>query len=124
MKYLILLYKRPEIWAQLSHAQRLEHGRAHLAITADLVASGELVVTEALTDPAQTTFVSVRDGQAFTSDGPFAEVKEHLAGFYLLDCGSAERAAEHAARMPEAAQGGVEVRPILDLRAVGVGVDL
>ncbi|WP_327009807.1 YciI family protein [Dactylosporangium sp. NBC_01737] len=124
MKYLILLYNRPEIWDQLSHDQKLEHGRAHLVITADLAATGELVASEALTDPAQTTFVEVRDGRTFTSDGPFAEVKEHLAGFYLIDCESAERAAGYAARMPEAAQGGVEVRPILDLRSVGVGVDL
>jgi hypothetical protein len=59
--------------------------------------------------------VSVRDGQTVTSDGPFAEAKELLAGFFLLDCDSPERAVEIAARMPEAELGLVEVRPILQL---------
>jgi hypothetical protein len=47
--------------------------------------------------------VQVSDGRTMTTDGPFAEVKEHLAGFYLLECDSIERAVEHAARVPEAA---------------------
>jgi hypothetical protein len=59
--------------------------------------------------------VTVRDGQTMTSDGPFAEAKELLAGFFLLDCDSPERAVEIAARMPEAELGLVEVRPILQL---------
>ena len=57
--------------------------------------------------------VTVRDGQAVTSDGPFAEVKEQLAGFYLVECESMERAVEIAAQIPEAEAGQIEVRPIL-----------
>jgi hypothetical protein len=78
-------------------------------------ASGELVVTEALADPSLTKRVAVRGGQRLTSDRPFAEVKELLAGFFLLDCQSGERAVEVAARLPEAAFGLVEVRPVLQL---------
>jgi hypothetical protein len=59
--------------------------------------------------------VTVRDGQTLTSDGPFAEAKELLAGFFLLDCDSLERAVEVAARMPEAELGLIEVRPVLTL---------
>ena len=59
--------------------------------------------------------MSVRDGQALTSDGPYAEAKELLAGFFLVDCDSIERAVEVAARVPEAELGLVEVRPILNL---------
>jgi hypothetical protein len=59
--------------------------------------------------------VSVRDGRTVTSDGPFAEAKELLAGFFLLDCESMERAVEVAARVPEAELGLVEVRPVREL---------
>jgi hypothetical protein len=59
--------------------------------------------------------VSVRDEQTITSDGPFAEVKEHLAGFYLVECDSMERAVELAARVPDAHIHEVEVRPVLDM---------
>jgi hypothetical protein len=62
----------------------------------------------------------VKDGRTITTDGPFAELKEHLAGFYLLDCESIERAVEIAARIPEAALGLVEVRPVMDISAPGI----
>ena len=59
--------------------------------------------------------MSVRDGQVVTSDGPYAESKELLAGFFLLDCESLDRAVEIAARLPEAELGLIEVRPVRDL---------
>ncbi|MGH3764493.1 MAG: YciI family protein [Pseudonocardiaceae bacterium] len=62
--------------------------------------------------------VTVRDGATITSDGPFAEVKEHLAGFYLVECESADRAVEIAARVPDAVWGLVEVRPVLDMSSL------
>jgi hypothetical protein len=81
----------------------------------DLVASGELVVTHALADPSLATTVTVRDGAAVATDGPFAEAKEQLAGFFLVECETPERAVEIAARMPEAHFGLIEVLPVLDL---------
>ena len=74
-----------------------------------------MIVSEALADPSLTRHVAVRDGQTMITDGPFAEVKEFLAGFFLVECESFERALEHAARVPEAAFGRVEVRPVMDL---------
>jgi len=62
--------------------------------------------------------VRLRDGETMTTDGPFAEVKEQLAGFYLVECESLERAVELAARVPDAAFTDVEVRPVLDLRGM------
>ena len=118
MKYLILIYSNPasrEIWEGFSDEQRAEGFRYYAAITEELAASGELIVTEALADPSLTRRVTVRDGQTLTSDGPFAEAKELLAGFYLLECDSMERAVEVAARLPEAELGLIEVRPILQL---------
>ena len=118
MKYLILIYSNPasrEIWESFTDEQRAEGFRYYAALAEELAASGELIVTEALADPSLTKRVSVRDGQTSTSDGPFAETKELLAGFFLLDCHSAERAVEIAARVPEAELGLVEVRPVLQL---------
>jgi hypothetical protein len=118
MKYLILIYSNPAsraVWEGLSDAQRAAFGRGHVALSQELAASGELVISEGLADVSLATRVRVREGHTLTSDGPFAEAKEHLAGFYLVDCESLDRAIEHAVRVPDAAYGEVEVRPVLDL---------
>lgn len=118
MKYMILIHSNPEFlqrWEELTDEQKMDFGRGHLRLSEELADSGELVVSEGLADPALATWVSVREGRAITSDGPFAEVKEHLAGFYLVECDSVQRAVELAARVPDAVWGRVEVRPVLDL---------
>jgi len=118
VKYLILIHSNPQFlqrWEGLSDAQREEFGRGHFALTDELAASGELIVSEGLADPALAKRVTARDGQTMTADGPFAEVKEHLAGFYLVDCESTDRAVQIAARVPDAVWGLVEVRPVLDM---------
>jgi hypothetical protein len=118
VKFLILIYSNPasrQIWESLPDEQRAEGWRAYAALSEDLAASGEMIVSEALADPSLAKSVRVRDGAAMTSDGPFAEVKEHLAGFFLIECESMQRAVSHAARIPEAAYGLVEVRPVLDV---------
>jgi hypothetical protein len=118
VKYLILIYSNPasrEIWEGFTDEQRAEGFRYYAAVAEELAASGELIVTEALADPSLTKRVSVRDGQPLSSDGPFAEAKELLAGFFLLECEGVDRAVEVAARLPEAAFGLVEVRPVLRL---------
>jgi hypothetical protein len=118
VKYLILIYSNPasrEIWEGFTDDQRAEGFRYYAALADELAASGELIATEALADASSTRRVTVRDGQTLTSDGPFAEAKEQLAGFFLLDCQSAGRAVEIAARVPEAELGLVEVRPVLQL---------
>lgn len=116
MKYLVLIYSNPQsraLWDRMGEQDRTAGLDAYAALNEELAASGELVVTEALADPSRTTRVTVRDGQALTTDGPFAEAKELLAGFYLVDCETPERAVQIAARVPEARLGLVEVRPVL-----------
>ncbi len=118
MKYLILIYSNPhsrQAWEGFSDAQRGEGLSLYAALREDLIASGEMIVSEALANPSLTRRVTVRDGQTMTTDGPFAEVKELLAGFFLIECESIDRAIEYAARVPEAALGLVEVRPVMDL---------
>jgi hypothetical protein len=118
MKYLILIYGNPEsraIWDSFSDAQKAEGFAYYAALEEELAASGELIVSEALADASQTKRVTVDEGRTVTTDGPFAEAKELLAGFFLLECDSIDRAVECAARMPEAELGLVEVRPVLEL---------
>ena len=125
MKYLILIHSNPHsraVWETLDDEQQMALGRGHMRLTADLRAAGELVASEGLADPGLATWVSVRDGRTVTSDGPYAEVKEHLAGFYLIECDSLERAVEWAARAPDAATGAVEVRPVLDMSGWDFGL--
>ena len=117
MKYVILIrhnLEALELWASLPAEQRAEGLAAYAALTEELAASGELIVTEALAHPATAKVVSVRDGEVIATDGPYAEVKEHLAGFYLIECESIDRAVQYAARIPEADFVEIEVRPVLD----------
>ena len=121
MKYLLLIYHNPEarqLWESFSEEQKAEGLALYAALNNDLAASGELIVTEALESPASASRVSVTDGRTIAGDGPYVETKEHLAGFYLVDVASRERAIEIAARIPEAAIGGVEVRPVLTYSAL------
>ena len=115
MKYLILIHSNPASrarWETLTPEQRMEFGRNHYRLTDELAASGDLVISEGLAGPSTAKRVSVRDGQVLATDGPFPEVKEYLAGFYLVECESMERAVELASRVPDALTGAVEVRPI------------
>ncbi|GAA2394629.1 YciI family protein [Dactylosporangium salmoneum] len=119
MKYLILIQSNPQslaVWETLTDQQRIDFGRGHLRLTEEMREAGVLVVSEGLGDPALATQVSVRDGRTITSDGPYAEVKEHLAGFYLIDVADLDEAVAWAAKAPDAAYTRVEVRPILDMR--------
>jgi hypothetical protein len=115
VRYLVLIYTNPDarrLWDQLPEAEKAKGLRGYAALNEELAGSGELIVSESLADPSLAKRVVVRDGDAITTDGPFAEVKEQLAGFYLVECDSIERASEIAARIPEAQAGVVEVRPV------------
>jgi hypothetical protein len=115
VRYLVLIYTNPDarhLWEQLPEDEKATGIRAYAALDEDLAASGEMIVSESLADPSLGRRVMVRDGDAITTDGPFAEVKEQLAGFYLVECDTIDRATEIAARIPEAQAGVVEVRPV------------
>lgn len=118
MKYLILIYLNTEsrkVWEALPEAERMKGYQAKAAINEALASAGELIATEALADPSLAKCVRARDGRVLTTDGPFAEAKEHLASFYLVECDTFERATEIAAQQPEASVGAIEVRPVMDL---------
>ncbi|MEV5964404.1 YciI family protein [Kribbella sp. NPDC051952] len=121
MRFLVLIYGNPEsraVWDSLTDEQKREGMTGYTALNDALTASGELVASESLGDPAATKQVLVRDNQVMTTDGPFAEVKEQLAGFYLLDCETVDRAVAIVAEIPEAPFSIVEIRPVRDLGAL------
>jgi hypothetical protein len=118
VKYVVLIYSNAHsrtLWEQFSATERGEGLAQYARFDAELEESGELVVSQALADHSAAKRVRVDEGRTLTTDGPFAEAKEHLAGFYLLDVASEERAIAIAARVPEAALGLVEVRPARSL---------
>lgn len=118
MKYMILISHNPasqQVWESFTAAQRAEGWNYYASLNEDLNASGEMIISEALADPSLAKRVRVAENQVMTTDGPFAEAKEHLAGFFLVDCESMDRAVEIAGKVPEAMFGLVEVRPVLQL---------
>ena len=117
MKYLIMMQSNPsfqEIWGRMTDEQLLTLGRRHRALHQELVESGELVAAEGLDDVTLTRRVAVRDGRTVVSDGPMAEAKEHLAGFYLIEAADLNEAIQIASKIPSAKFGSVEVRPLHD----------
>jgi hypothetical protein len=126
VKYVVLIYSNPQSWAHPTFAQAegylaaSESERAEIdgqfrKLMTEIHESGELVDSAALTDPAATTVVVVRDGRRTITDGPFAEASEYMAGYFVLECATDERVIEIAARFPDAQFGRVEVRAIASL---------
>lgn len=113
MKYLLLIYMNPAILDAMSEDERNEVFRGHDEFMRTITESGEMVSTEALADPAQSAVVRIRDGNLAVTDGPYVEAKEYLAGYYLVDCESRQRAIELAAMIPDAKFTAMEVRPVM-----------
>jgi hypothetical protein len=113
VKYLLMIYMNPTTWESLSEEDRNEVIRGHEEFQRIINESGEMVSTHALAEPAQSATVQVRDGVPAVTDGPYVEAKEYLAGYYLVECNSRERAIELAALVPDARFTAMEVRPII-----------
>lgn len=115
MKFLIGLHINPAVFDTLTDAEKAAIGEGHGRFIQALKQSGELITTQALVDPSQAAVVTVRGGRTVVTDGPFLEAKEHLGGFYLVDCEDRDRAIELASQIPDAAiEGlGVEVRQVM-----------
>jgi hypothetical protein len=123
MKYLLLIHSNPVTWGHPSFLHTEEGKRlpkkARDALAAQLDKllteideSGELITAVPLDPPAKTRVVRVREGVRATTDGPYSEAKEQLAGVFLIDVETPERAEEIAATIPEAEFVAVEVRPV------------
>ncbi len=113
MEYLALVYGDPASWEAMPEADRAATYEQYVAVARDATAAGALVDAGELESPADATSVRVRNGDTVVTDGPYAEVKESLGGYYLFSCASLDQAIEWAAKIPAARNGGaIEVRPV------------
>jgi hypothetical protein len=117
MRYLLLIYGNEQALAQMSEAEGGEQYQAYDTFTKDIVDRGLFQSGEALQPTSTATTVRVRNDETLTTDGPFAETKEQLGGYYLVDCKDLDHAIETAARIPGARNGSIEVRPVMDFPA-------
>ncbi|MER6625379.1 YciI family protein [Streptomyces sp. NPDC000931] len=115
MKFLLIMHIDPAIMEELTEAERQEIMDGHGEFMKTLRESGEMISTEALADPSQSSVVRVRDGVPVVTDGPYLEAKEFLGGYYLVDVASRDRALELAAMIPDARFNGlgIEVRQVI-----------
>jgi hypothetical protein len=118
MKFVALIYAEESLYADWTPAQSAANMAAHNEFGEAARAAGVFAGGDGLQGTLAATTVRVRDGERLLTDGPFAETKEFLGGFYALECNDLDEALEWAARIPEAKFGSVEVRPVLDYAAL------
>jgi hypothetical protein len=117
MRYAILIYVDPATYEGISKDVEQAEMAEYYALGPSFRERGWEVSGEALQPVTTATTVRQRDGQFLVTDGPFAETKEHLGGFYLVDCDNLDEAMEFARRVPDVRRGSIEVRPVVDFSA-------
>jgi hypothetical protein len=114
---MILIYDDPQVIGGMSEEERQAFMGEYFAYTEGLKQAGVYVDGAPLESAQTATTVRQRDGQQLVSDGPFAETREVLGGFYMIDCDTLDAALEHAGRCPSARVGSIEVRPVMVIPA-------
>jgi hypothetical protein len=120
MRYLCLIYEDEKAWESKPQAELEGIMGEYFAFTEGVRSNGKLVAGEALQPTQTATTVRVRNGKISTTDGPFAETKEQLGGFYLIDAKDLNDAIQVASKIPGARDGAIEVRPVIDFSQEGV----
>ena len=113
MQYMALIYDSEATMAALSPKAREQLFADYMTFTKAAKDAGVYVAGDALKEVATATTVRVRSGETLLTDGPFAETKEQLGGYYLLECKDLDEALKWAARIPSSKTGSIEVRPIM-----------
>jgi hypothetical protein len=113
MQYLLLIYHSETDWNRMTEADRNAMYKEYGEFTEDIVRKGQFKSGNELQPVSTATTVRVRDKKRLVTDGPFAETKEQLGGFYLVEAKDLDEAVAIAARIPSARVGSVEVRPII-----------
>lgn len=113
MKYMCLIYDDESSWDTMSKEESDKIMGEYNSFTSDIRESGHYVTGDALQPTATATTVRVRNGKTATTDGPFAETKEQLGGYYLIEAKDLNDAIQVAARIPSARYGSIEVRPVV-----------
>jgi hypothetical protein len=113
MQYMLLIYTEAGSWEALSDEERNALYQEYYGLGNDLREQGKMISANELQPTTTATTVAVREGDAIVTDGPFAETKDALGGYYLIEAESLDEAIEWAARIPSARHGKVEVRPVV-----------
>ena len=114
MQYLLLIYEEEKIWTTMPESERMQIYGEYRKYTDEIKASGHWKGGNPLQPTHTATTVRVRGGKVSTTDGPFAETREQLGGYYLVDAKDLDEAISIAERIPSAKMGGIEVRPIMN----------
>jgi hypothetical protein len=116
MQYMLLIYDDEQLWSKMSDEERGSIMGEYFAFTQDLRDKGAMVSGAPLQPTPTATAVRVREGEQLVTDGPFAETKEQLGGYYIVECANLDEAIEAAGKVPSVAIGGsIEVRPLIDM---------
>jgi hypothetical protein len=121
MKYMLLIYGAEQVW---SDAERQACYVESSQLTHDLVEEGKFLAAAPLQAVATATSVKVREGKRIVTDGPFAETREQLGGYFLIDAANLDEAIAIAGRIPGARKGTVEIRPVVDLSGIASPVSV
>ncbi|HEX7595956.1 MAG TPA: YciI family protein [Gemmatimonadaceae bacterium] len=114
MKYLCLIYDNESEWAKFPKDLRDKYMGEYMAFGDSIKQSGQYVGANQLQPTSAATTVRIRNGKVSTTDGPYAETKEQLGGYYLIEAKDLNDAIKVAARIPSAKSGSIEVRPIVE----------
>ena len=113
MQYLVLIYDDEKAWDRMPKPESDKVFAAYMAYSEEMAKAGVMRAGDALKPTATATTVRLRDGKTLITDGPFAETKEQLGGYYLIEAKDLDEALKIAARIPSARYGSIEVRPIM-----------
>jgi hypothetical protein len=115
MQYMLLIYTNEANQSQMSAADGAAMFQEYMTFTQGIVKTGNFKAGDRLEPTTNATTVRVRDGKTLTTDGPFAETKEQLGGYYMVEAKDLDEALAIAARIPGAKHGSIEVRPIAQM---------
>lgn len=115
MRYMLLIWENEALSAAQSEAEQQAVLAEYMTFTEDIRAKGVLRAGDPLMPSETATTVTVRDGKTVSTDGPFAETREQLGGYYIVECDTLKQACDCAARIPGARYGAIEVRPIMEI---------
>ena len=113
MQYLLLIYDKESDWAKLSESDQTSMMKEYQEFSKSITQSGNYRAGSQLHPTSKATTVRVRDGKKLVTDGPFAETKEQLGGYYLVEAKDLDEAVALAARIPSVRTGSIEVRPLV-----------
>jgi hypothetical protein len=121
VKYLLTIYADESHYANATPEEIGQIFAAHGRFGEAATEAGVMRGGEGLQPTSTATTVRVRDGETMLTDGPFAETREQLGGFYMIECNDLDEAVRWAAQVPEAQHGSIEVRPVMDYEAMETG---